>query len=186
MLTQLPSDVALMAQTGPVEDISQFIGIDFFSIVLPWLLTFAIVYGVLSQLGGKEDGIPENDAARAIIGIVLAFIIAPALSPYIKQVAGLSAGFVALISGFLLVIIFTEVLGVKSNKEDNDGDRMSFFRAYPKFFGFVVAVLAVIVFIGSGGPQAMGIEIPPYIGQNYPLLFFLGFMVLVVWWMVDE
>lgn len=183
MLAEI-SDVALMAQTGPTEELSELLGIDFFSLVLPWLLVFAIVYGVLSQLNDK-DGIPKSNAARAIIGIVLAFIIAPALSPYVKQLAGLSAGFVALISGFLLVVVFIEILGVKVEGGGEDG-KTTFFGKYPKFFAFIIGVLAVIVFIGSGAHEAMGIEIPPYISQNYPLLFFLGFMVLVVWWMVSE
>ncbi len=174
-------EIALMAQNGTMEEISQFLGIDFFAVVLPWLLTFAIVFGVLSQL--KDSGIPENKAARAIIGIVLAFIIAPVLSPYVKQLAGLSAGFVAIIAGFLLVVIFVEVLGIKVEK---DGDKVSFFEKYPKFFAFIIAMISVVVFIGTGGPEAMGIDLPPYISQNYPLLFFLGFMLLVIWWMVSE
>ncbi len=184
MMTETITGIALMAQTGPVEEISQFIGIDFFSLVLPWLLTFAIVYGVLSQLGGKgKSGMPENDAARAIIGIVMAFIIAPVLSPYVIQLAALSAGFIALIAGVLILVIFVEVAGFDKEKGTHGG---KFFGKYSSMTGLIIAILAVLVFIGSGAPEALGLNLPPYISQNYPLLFFLGFMVIIVWWMVDE
>ncbi|MFP4116929.1 MAG: hypothetical protein ACLFQ8_01345 [Candidatus Aenigmatarchaeota archaeon] len=182
MLAEKITETAMKAQTtGPVEEISEFVGIDFFSLVLPWLLTFAIVYGVLSQLG--EDGMPENDGARAIIGIVLAFIIAPVLSPYIGQLAALSAGFVALLGGVLLLIVFVEIAGFDREKDEHGS---GFFGWNESLTGLVIAVLAILVFIGSGAHQALGIELPPYIAKNYPLLFFLGFMVMVVWWMVDE
>ncbi len=181
MLIETVSNVALMAQTGPIEEISEFFGVDFFSLVLPWLLTFAIVYGVLSQLG-EGNGMPENKGARATIGIVLAFIIAPVLSPYAKELAGLSAGFVALIAGVLILVIFTEIAGLRKDKA-GEGE---FFGKYPLLTGTVLVALAVLVFVGSGAHTALGIEIPPYIAQNYPLLFFLAFMVMIVWWMVSK
>ncbi|GEM_PF-788630 len=169
---------ALMAQTGPIDEVSQIIGIDFFSMVLPWLLTFAIVYGVLSQLG-DGDGLPESDAARAVIGIVLAFVIAPVLSPYVIQLAALSTGFVALIAGVILLSIFVQIAGFEGG-----GGGKKFFGKYPTLTGFTVFVLAVLIFIGSGAHEALGITIPGYISQNYPLLFFLAFMVMIVHWMV--
>ncbi len=172
------SDIALMARSGPAPEISQYFGIDFFSVVLPWLLVFAIVYGVLSQLK-NGDGLPKNNAARGIIAIVLAFIIAPALSTHIKVLARLSAGFTALLAGLLLFVVFAGVIGI--NKEKVLGDSN-----FKWFTTFVLIVLALLVFVGSNALEAIGIQIPDYVGQNYPLLFFLGFMVLVIWWMIQE
>lgn len=183
MLSETITETALMAQTGPVEEISQVVGVDFFSMVLPWLLTFAIVYGVLSQLGEENNGMPENNAARAIIGIVMAFIIAPVLSPYAMELAALSAGFVALIGGILLLVVFVEIAGFGQNRKEHGSP---FFNWNSSLTGLIIAILSILVFVGSGAPAALGIELPGYISENYPLLFFLGFMVILVWWMVED
>ncbi|MFP4633403.1 MAG: hypothetical protein ACLFM9_00295 [Candidatus Aenigmatarchaeota archaeon] len=176
---------------GDLEGIFGEIGVEFFAYVLPWLLTFAIVYGILSHIG--KDGLPESNPARAIIGIVLAFIIAPALSPFVPALMQYSAGFVILIAGFLVFIVLLEVFGIKAKKPivgdegpTGESEELSIFEEYPKFFAFVIGVLALLVFFGSGASEAAGINIPSGVSQNYPLLFFLGFMVLVVWWMISE
>ncbi len=173
MLAEMTSEILAMQQTEPMQEISEFVGVDFFAVVLPWLLVFAIVYGVLTQAKTPEDRAP-----RVVIALVLAFIVTPALVPYVQQLALASVGFIALIAGVLVLIVFTEVTDLR------DDDK--FFMRHPTFTVFAVVVLSILVFIASGLHEALGIDIPPYIAQNYPLLFFLGFMVIVVWWMVQE
>lgn len=174
----------------------QLFGTQFFSFVLPWLLVFAIVYGVLSQIG--EDGMPKSKPARGIIGIVLAFIIAPALSSWVGTLMEMIGSFVIIIGGILVFIVLLEVLGVKEYKEvpviNEEGKptgktkkvERSIFEAYGKWFAVVFIIIAALVFIGSGGAEAIGINIPSMISYNYPLLFFLGVIVLIVWWMASE
>lgn len=173
----------------------QLFGTQFFSFVLPWLLVFAIVYGVLSHIG--EDGMPKSKPARGIIGIVLAFIIAPALSSWVGTLMEMIGSFVIIIAGILVFIVLLEVLGIKGKKEspvlDEDGKEkgktlvpVSIFEAYGKWFAIVFIIIAALVFIGSGGAEAIGINIPSMISYNYPLLFFLGVIVLIVWWMASE
>lgn len=183
------SNVAMM-QVGTLPgEFSQILGGEFFSYVLPWLLTFAVVYGVLSQIE-----LPKSNSVRAVIGIVLAFIIAPAISPYVGALMRLSGGFIMLLSGLLVVIVLLEVLGLKKKKpvvDEEEGQvvdhkEVSIFEEYPKFFAFILGILAILVFFGSGAADAMGLNLPAGLTQNYPLLFFLGFMVLVVWWMISE
>jgi len=190
----MTGNIELLAQTQAFPgEISELLGIQFFSYVLPWLLTFAIVYGVLSNI---REGLPESKSARTIIGVVLAFAITPALSPYITSLMEFSAGFIVLVSGFLVFVILVEVLGIQGEEEvkiqDKQGNTRKvkqpkpIFEAYPKLFSIIIGLLALLVFIGSGTHEAMGVELPTGLTRNYPLLFFLGFMVLVVWWMVSE
>ena len=54
---------------------------------------------------------------------------------------------------------------------------------YYKEFTFGVIVLAILIFIGAGGLQLLGITIPSI---NYPLLFFFAVMVIVIIWMVTS
>lgn len=184
-------NVVAMQMAAFPEELSMLLGSEFFSYVLPWLLTFAIVYGILSHIG--KEGLPQSNSARAIIGIVLAFIIAPALSPYVAYLMQFSAAFVALVAAFLVFIVLLEIFGLKVRKSivDEEGkptgemEELSIFEEYPKFFAFVIGVIAIIVFFASGANKAIGIEAPS-ITANYPLLFFLGFMVLIVWWMISE
>lgn len=187
-------DVAMM-QVGTVpQEFYELFGAQFFSYVLPWLFTFAIVYGILSHIGGEErEGIPESNSARVVIGAVLAFIITPALSPYVTSLMRFSAGFVMLVAGLLVFIVLLEVLGLKTKKPvvGEEGEvvgqqELSIFEEYPKLFAFIIGVLAVLVFFGSGAADAVGFQIPAGIEQNYPLLFFLGVMVLVIGWMISE
>ena len=176
--------------------IEQLFGTEFFSFVLPWLLIFSIVYGVLSHVG--EGGMPKSKPARGIIAIVLAFIITPALSNWISVLMEMTGSFMIIISGLLVFIILLEVLGVKKYKEVPEVDEkgketgriknvsVSIFEAYGKWFAIVFIIIAILVFIGSGAPQAMGWNIPPIIAYNYPLLFLLGVIALIVWWMASE
>lgn len=163
-------------------ELSELFNSQFFSFVLPWLLTYAIVYGILSQFGEEDNGkkgVPQNRAARAIIAIVLAFIAAPMLSSYVTALMQMSSGFIIIISAFLVFIVLLEIFGVKKDKD-------TIFKSYPKFFVFILIVLAIMVFAGSGAPGAMGLDLPSGIVNNYPLLFFLAFMVLMVGWMITE
>lgn len=187
----LENVVAMQVGALP-EGFAELLGAQFFSYVLPWLLTFAVVYGILSHIG--ENGLPQSNPARAIIGIVLAFIIAPALSQYVTALMRFSAGFVIAVAGFLVFIVLLEILGVGKEEKIEVSEEgkptgrreLSIFERYPKFFAFVIGVVALLVFFGSGAAEAMGIQLPSGFTQNYPLLFFLGVMVLLVWWMVSE
>lgn len=183
-------NVVAMQMAAFPEELSALLGSEFFSYVLPWLLTFAVVYGILSHIG--KEGLPDSNSARAIIGIVLAFVIAPALSPYVKYMMSFSAGFVLVVASFLVFIVLLEILGVKKRAmiEDEEGEKVeveqTVFEAYPKFFAFVIGIIAILLFFASGVNKAIGIQAPSFVTTNWPLVFFLGFMVLIVWWMVSE
>jgi len=170
-------------------------GTEFFVYVLPWLFVFAIVYGVLSHIGDK--GIPESKPARAIIGMVLAFIVTPILAPWIGSLMEMTGIFMVIIAVFLVFIVLLEILGIKKTARvvtgiDKDGNpktenkELSIFEAYGVAFAILFIIIAALVFIAAGGLGAIGITIPPIVAYNYPLIFFLIFIALLIWWMSSE
>ena len=86
-----------------------------FADILLWLLTFAIIYGVTSQVG---EGIPKSKAARAIIAIVVAFLVLLAVpTTLISILEKMSSGLVLVIIGIIAFIAFLEVAGIKVGKK---------------------------------------------------------------------
>jgi len=170
-------------------------GTEFFIYVLPWLFVFAIVYGVLSHIGDK--GVPESKPARAIIGMVLAFIVTPILAPWIGSLMEMTGIFMVIIAVFLVFIVLLEILGIKAEKRvpviNKDGKKVgekdipvSIFEKYGVIFAILFIIIAALVFMAAGGLGAIGITIPPIVAYNYPLIFFLIFIALLIWWMSSE
>ena len=169
-------------------------GTEFFVYVLPWLFIFAIVYGVLSHVGNK--GVPESKPARAIIGMVLAFIVTPVLAPWVGNLMEMTGIFMVIIAVLLVFIVLLEILGIKTTKtitiKDKDGNKkealvpVSIFEKYGVAFAILFIIIAALVFMAAGGLGAIGITIPPIVAYNYPLIFFLIFIALLIWWMSSE
>jgi len=86
-----------------------------FADVILWMISFATVYGLLSQFGG---GMPKSKPARAIIGMVTAFFVlmTPLAPQLIAVLSKMSMNMVLLILGLLVFIVFIEMAGVKVGK----------------------------------------------------------------------
>jgi len=152
----------------------------FFVYLLPWLLTFAIVYGIT-----EHYKIPKSNAARTLISLVLAFFVMPVAAPIMGIIGQLGMGLVLLFCGILFIIILFEMTGTKHHLGVVDGKvhNKKITEKYYRVFGGALLVLAVMVFIGAGGLAYLGYNVPTI---NYPLLFFIGIIVLMIWWMVRE
>ena len=168
-------------------------GEEFFTYVLPWLLTFAVVYGITSHIG--EKGIPQSKAARTVIALVLAFIVAPALSPWVSVFMGMIGSLVVIIAGLLVFIVFLEVMGIKGSTPiyDESGKRItkakaggSIFETHGTFFAIIFIIIGILVFVSSGGLDALGWKVPVDFAYNWPLIFFLILIALAIWWMTSE
>lgn len=154
----------------------------FFVYILPWLLTFAIVYGILGHYK-----VPKSNSARTIIALTIAFFILPIAGPVVVILGQLGMGMLILFSGLLFIMILFEITGTRkiTGKVTEQGklERKKITEHYYKSFGVALAILAVMVFIGAGGLGYLGYSVP---GINYPLVFFVGILVLIIWWMVQE
>lgn len=147
---------------------------DFFVYIFPWMLTLAIVYGVL-----ENYKIPKSSSARAVISIVVAFLalpVGPTIAPFLTNMV---KGLIVVGVGILVALIFVEMLGYKVGKKEN------IFEKYPVGFGIVLIIIAVLIFIASGGLEIL--NIPININANtVSLIFFLIIMILGVWWMTAK
>jgi hypothetical protein len=158
----------------------------FFIYILPWLLTFAIVFGILGHYN-----IPKSKSARTIISLVLAFFVMPVAAPVVAIIGQLGMGLVMLFAGLLFILILFEMTGTTFYKGylDKEGKKIEkekkgkITEIYYRGFGVALAILAVMVFIGAGGLEYLGYSVPTI---NYPLVFFVGIIVLMIWWMVKE
>lgn len=149
-----------------------------FPLVLLWLLTLAVVYGVLSQISG---GVPKSVPARGVISIVVSFMVlfAAAAGPAVTFITNLVLASILIAFGLMIAVIFLELSGAKVGGEH-------IFAKHPVFFGGVILIILVLVFIGAG---AAGVIPIPYISVGEPVIaigLFLLIMVLAIWVLMKE
>ena len=148
--------------------------VGFFSYLLPWLLTLAIIYGLL-----EHYELPRSKSARAVIAITFSFFVLPVgavIEPFLQ---GLVKSFVILASGALIAVIFIEITGIKGS------GGQSIFETYPREFAIVLLMIATLIFTGAGGFQLLGWRFSLGTG-TVSLLFFLAVMVLGVWFIASK
>ncbi|MFP4115716.1 MAG: hypothetical protein ACLFTQ_00715 [Candidatus Aenigmatarchaeota archaeon] len=174
---------------------ADLLGGEFFEYALPWLLTFAIVYGFL-----QHYKVPESKSARGVISIVLAFFVMPAAAPVMSFLREVGAGLVVIVTGIIFFLVLLELTrtkkhpGVQEHPQTGEeivpegakgADRQSIVEAHPKTFGALVVIILVVILWGAGGFEIMGLgEIIPMV--SWPTLFFLAVLALAIWWMISE
>ena len=161
---------------NPVEEFVLNLKAIGIQLVLLWLLTLSIVYGVLSHLS-----VPKSTSVRGVISIVSAFMVllAAAGTQAASFVSTLTTSSLLIAFGLIITMSFIELVGAKTGDEH-------LFAKHPKFFGGVLVLLAILIFIGAGG---LGIINLPTIALSDPLiaiLFFLVIMLAAVWILVGE
>ena len=89
----------------------QLASIGFFEFLLPWLFTFAVVYGLLAKadlFGGA------NTRVSALIGIIAAFFITPYAGPWLASYfSTIFAGASVILAAILTVVLFAAMIGIK-------------------------------------------------------------------------
>jgi hypothetical protein len=161
---------------NPVENLISGLRAAGFQLVLLWLLTLAVVYGILSHVE-----IPKSMSARGVISISLAFLVllAAAAGQAATFVSNLVTASILVAFGLMFAIIFLEIAGAK-----HEGKHV--LTMHPRFFGIIILILAILIFIGAGG---LGILNLPSIDITTPvaaLVFFLVIMAVAVWVMFKE
>lgn len=146
----------------------------FYDFVLPWLLFFAVVLGVLnkSEVFGKEA-----KRTNAIIAAVIAFFISaytPAgttLAGYLIPLFGVSGMFAGVL---LLLVIMAGTLGLVT-----PGDLLKDYGDWAKpIAAIVIVLLAALAF---GAATGTGISIPGVDSDTATIIFVIVFVLLVVW-----
>ena len=147
---------------------------EFFIYLFPWMLTLAIVYGIL-----EHYKMPKNDSSRAVIALVSAFLVLPLAPSLASFLTGMVKGLLVVAVGILTALIFVEMLGYKVGKGENIFDK------HPIGFGIVMILIAIIVFVGAGGLELVDISFH-ISSEVLAALFFLAAMTLGVWWMTAK
>lgn len=170
--------VATPVLANPIEDMIVGLRAAGFQLVLLWLLTLALVYGVLSHLS-----LPKSVSTRGVISIVAAFmvLIAAAGTQAAMFISNLTTASIVVAFGLLIAMILLEITGTKIGGEH-------IFTKHPRFFGAAILILLILIFVGLGG---LGIVPIPAISFSLSdpllaILFFLIVMVATVWIMVKE
>lgn len=183
--------LALLFQVGVLAPLER-LG---FGDILLWLLVFAILYGILSHVS-----IPKSSAARAIIAIVAGFLVlmTPGIGRLMTTLTTMMGNLILVVFGLLIFIIFIEVAGVKAIVYQEATDpktgakirqpvTVSIFEKYSKVLAIMLILIAILIFVGAGGLQAMGLKVPWVTGTTsmYGAILLIV-IILAVFWMVAE
>ncbi len=145
-------------------------------LIFLWMLTLAIVYGILTHVK-----IPNSNSARGVIAIVTAFMVlfAAAATQVTAFLSTIVTSFIAIAFGLLLIIIFLEMTGTKV------GDK-HLFGAHPKFFGGIILLIGAAIFIGAA--QMTGLFKFNILVSDTVLgmVFFLAIIVVAMWALMKE
>jgi hypothetical protein len=164
--------------------------------VLLWLLTFAVLFGILSQ-----TNLPRSRASRGIIAIGIATLVMLSAPPNLLVfLSEASSGLILVVIALLVIISFVETAGVKGVKRvpqfDEKGnykgykeEKVSIFQAYGKFFAVAFIIVAILIFLGSGGWSLLGfgsVTLKGIGSQSMLGIIFLAAVVIGVLWMIAE
>ncbi len=145
-----------------------------FPLILLWMLTLAIVYGILSHVK-----MPQSSSARAVISLVTSFMVlfAAAATMVTAFIQTAVTSFIVIVFALIILMIFLELSGAKK-------EGANIFAMHPKFFGVAMIIVVILIFLGAGGFRFLpAISIP---GTAGTILLFLGIMVLALWILMKE
>jgi len=167
---------AFAMELNPIESMIVTLRDAGFQLVLLWLLTLAVVYGVLSHLE-----LPKSLTARGVISIVSSFLVLVACAGTMAAnfLSNLATSAIAVAFGLMFTMIFLEITGTKVSGEH-------IFAKHPKFFATALIIIAILVFIGAGGLSFIAI---PEIVISTPIAaigLFLIVMMASVWILFKE
>jgi len=148
-----------------------------FPLILLWVLTLAVVYGILSHVE-----LPKSQPARGVIAIVAAFMVlfAAAAGPAAQFIENIIVSGIVIAFGLMIVMIFLEISGAKHEGTTH------IFAKHPLFFGAALIILTILIFIGAGG---LGLLNLPNIRITEPIIaviFFTFVMVAAIWILMKE
>jgi len=172
------ADVALLAELERLG----------FADVILWVISFALVYGLMSQAG-----IPKDKASRAIIGFVAAFLVLMA-SPasLITTITNLGTSLLVVLLGIMILLVFIEAGQVKHYQEKKGKtekgqeytyhEEIPLFHKSPKVTATILIFAAVVIFLAAGGLNLANINIPiDPMGAA-----FLVMVAMAILWLVTE
>ncbi len=158
--------------------VDKLAGLGFYDFVLPWLLFFAVIIGVL----GKAQ-VFNNKKVDAIIAAVIAFFIVAfvplgGIMAYYSTLFGVGG---MVIGVLLLIVILAGTIGFKISSFG--GPEATPNKYYMPLIGLVLLVFAAWAF-GSATGERFAINIPGINidSDTWTIIFILAFVLLAVWY----
>jgi len=156
---------------SPIGNPFAALGIEFYGFLLPWIFTFAVVYGLLMKANLFGDKI--NNRISLALALVLAFFVTAAGGPAMADFfISLFAGASAFIAGIIVLILFVSILGYEKEK----------FRQWWALAA--VIIIGIVLYIASTGAFIGGTI---YLsGQLGSIIFWLIIIIVAVYLVVRE
>jgi len=162
--------------------------------ILLWLLSFAVVNGLLGVVE-----IPKMKSVRVIISMVISFfVLMAAPASLISTLSSMSTSLLVVLLGLFILLVFIEVGGVKhfeptALKKDDKGNvthvgvtEVPFFSKNTTILALAVLLIALLIFIGAGGPALLGISIPSLANINLLGVGIIIVIILGVLWIIGD
>ena len=149
--------------------------------ILLWVLTFAVVFAVLTKLKIFSRG------PSALISIAIGFLVLMAVpATLITVIASLSTGLIVVAIGVIVVMALLEVAGAKpiiGTDKEGKPVKEHYFVVHSTVTALALIAIAAIIFWFSGGAALIGITALPMLSGGTILLVIVGIAVL---WMISE
>jgi hypothetical protein len=148
---------------------ASILGPEFYGFLLPWIFTFAIVYGLLLKLNVFE----KKEKISLALAFVIAFFVTGAAGPQLAAFfINLFGGAVMYMAGILVLILFMALAGYDITKTFQH-----------KLYLIAIILIAVALFLGSTG-NFLGYIV---IGSDVATLaFWLIIIVMAVYMITTE
>jgi hypothetical protein len=156
-----------------------------FQDILLWLLSFAVIYGILSQ----TKILPKQSGALLAIGLSFLILLA-APANLLTFISSLSSNLVLVVIGVLLFLVLLESFGVKHTVmlPDKEGKikptQVSWLTQHPRVFQIGLLLIAGTIFVSAGGLSLLGLSLPT--NFNISGTIFIAGMILAVLWLISE
>jgi hypothetical protein len=145
-----------------------------FGLIMLWLLTLAVVFGALTKFNT-----PESMGVRGVIAIATSFLvlIAAAGTQVATILSNIATSMMAVAFSIIVALILLELAGAKTAGKH-------IFEMHPMFFGAIILIIVVLLFVSAGG---LGIFLIPIITS--PIVCTIIFLLIIagiVWTVTKE
>lgn len=149
------------------------LGIEFYGFLLPWIFTFAVVYGLLMKAKLFSENV--NKQISMALAFVIAFFVTAAGGPAMAAFfINLFAGASAFLAGIIVLILFVSILGY--------GEGENKFRHWGALAA--VIIIGIVLFIVSTGTFIGG---SIYLsGQLGSIIFWLIVIIVAIYLVTKE
>ncbi|MBI3413692.1 MAG: hypothetical protein HY051_06485 [Candidatus Aenigmarchaeota archaeon] len=163
----------------------------FYDFVLPWLLAFSIVFGILQTVNifkkGKED--KPNTSVDAVISLAVAFYLT-IFTPYSGFLSSffskLFGGSIIVLSGVLVLLMFIGIFGfnITGLLSKKTGDKTELTpMGIGGLIGALIVAAGLFINANAGVFSFGGTNLAS--GETLTLLLFFGIIGAVIWFVVS-